>query len=104
MYWVFLLQLEDTNDYLSIYNGGSDDSEIVANLTGQMNDTTIAISGNQMFVVFKTNHDIISKGFHALILDSKYFDENKLSDIKNCLFPLSLVFLFHRWALPILVE
>ena len=80
---VFLLQLEDTNDYLSIHNGGSDDSEMVANLTGQMNDTTISISGNQMFVVFKTNHDIVRKGFHALVLESKYFDENELSEIRN---------------------
>ena len=77
----FLLQLEDTNDYLSIYNGGSDDSELTANLTGQMNDTTISISGNQMFVVFKTNHEIVAKGFHALILESKYCDHNKLSEI-----------------------
>ena len=67
----FLLQLEDTNDYLSIHNGGSDDSEIVANLTGQMNDTKISISGNQMFLVFKTNNEIVSKGFHAMILESK---------------------------------
>ena len=79
--WGFLLQLEDTNDYLSIHNGGSDDSEIVANSTGQMNDTTISISGNQMFVVFKTNNEIVSKGFHALIIESKYFYHNKLSDI-----------------------
>ena len=74
----FLLQLEDTNDYLSIQNGGSDNSEMVANLTGTMNDTTISTSGNQIFVVFKTNHEIVSKGFHALILESKYFDENEL--------------------------
>ena len=67
----FLLQLEDKNDYLSIHNGGSDDSEIVANLTGQMNDTKISISGNQMFLVFKTNNEIVSKGFHAMILESK---------------------------------
>ena len=93
---VFLLQLEDTNDFLEIYNGGSDDSEMVANLTGLMNDTKISISGNQMFLVFKTNNEYVRKGFHALIMESKYFDENKLSDIKNCLFPLSLVFLFHR--------
>ena len=67
----FLLQLEDTNDYLSIHNGGSDDSEMVANLTGLMNDTKISISGNQMFLVFKTNNEIVSKGFHAMILESK---------------------------------
>ena len=77
MYWVFLQQLEDTNDFLDIYNGGSDDSEMIAKLTGQMNDTKISISGNQMFVVFKTNHEIISKGFHALILESKHYHQNK---------------------------
>ena len=54
---------------------------MVAKLTGQMNDTTISISGNQMFVVFKTNNEIVSKGFHALIIESKYFYHNKLSDI-----------------------
>ena len=73
----FWLQLEATNDYLSIHNGGSDDSEIVANLTGQMNDTKISISGNQMFLVFQTNNEIVRKGFHALIMESKYFDQNK---------------------------
>ena len=71
----FLLQLEDTNDYLDIYNGGSDDSEMVAKLTGAMNDTTISIPGNQMFVVFKTNNEIVRKGFHALILESKCLNE-----------------------------
>ena len=80
--WGILL-LEDTNDYLSIHNGGSDDSEIVANLTGQMNDTTISISGNQMFVVFKSNNETVAKGFHALIIESKYFNQNKLSEIRN---------------------
>ena len=73
MHWVFLLQLEDINDYLSIHNGGSDNSEMVANLTGQMNDTKISIPGNQIFLVFKTNHEIVSKGFHALIMESKFF-------------------------------
>ena len=74
---IFLLQLKDTKDFLCIHNGGNDNSEMVAKLTGEMNNTTISILGNQMFVVFKTNHEIISKGFHAFILESKYFDENK---------------------------
>ena len=76
--WGFLLQLEDTNDYLSIHNGGSDDSEMVANLTGQMNDTKISIPGNQMFLVFKTNNELVCKGFHALILESKIRSYQKL--------------------------
>ena len=66
----FLLQLEDIIDYLSIHNGGSDNSEMVANLTGQMNDTKISISGNQMFLVFQTDNKIVRKGFHAFIIES----------------------------------
>ena len=50
---------------------------MVANLTGAMNDTKISISGNQMFLVFKTNNETVSKGFHALIMESKSFDQNK---------------------------
>ena len=73
----FLLQLEDTKDFLSIHNGGSRASEMVAVLTGQMNDTIISISENQMFLVFETNNEIVGKGFHALIMESKYFDHNK---------------------------
>ena len=69
----FLLQLEDGSiDFLSIHNGGSDDSEMVAKLTGIMNETKIAIPGNQMFVVFHTNEEIVRKGFQALIMESKY--------------------------------
>ena len=68
-----MLQLEDTKDFLSIHNGGSDNSEMVAKLTGQMNNTKISIAGNQMFLVFKTNHEIIAKGFNAFIMESKFF-------------------------------
>ena len=64
-------------DFLTIHNGGSDDSEMVANLTGTSNDTKISISGNQMFVVFQTNNGIVGNGFHASIMESKYFDQNK---------------------------
>ena len=74
---VFLLKLEDSNDFLDIYNGGSDDSEMVAMLTGQINDIKISISGNQMFLVFQTNNEIVRKGFHALIMKGKYFDQNR---------------------------
>ena len=61
---------------------------MVAKLTGVINDTKVSISGNQMFVVFQTNNEIDARGFHALILQGKYFDENKLFEIKNCTFPL----------------
>ena len=55
---------------------------MVAKLIGKFNDTKLSISGNQMFLVFKTNNEIVSKGFYALIMESKYFDQNK----KLCMF------------------
>ena len=64
--------MEETNDFLTIHNGGSDNSEMVAKLTGQKNNTTISIPGNQMFVVFATNEEIVRKGIHAEIMESKY--------------------------------
>ena len=64
----------DDKDFLIIHNGGSNDSDtIVRKLTGTMNQTEISIAGNQMFVVFRTNEEIGRKGFHALIMESKYF-------------------------------
>ena len=74
----FLLQLEDGNDTLVIHNGGNEDSKIVQNLTGQMNETKISIPGNQMFVVFHTNEEIVRKGFHALIMEGKISRNIKL--------------------------
>ena len=67
---------------------------MVAKLTGQMDNTTISISGTQMVLVFKTNHEIIAKGFHALIMESKHYAHNKLSGIRNCILHLSLLFYF----------
>ena len=63
---------------------------MVAKLTGKINDTKISISGNQMLLVFITNHKIIAKGFHALIIESKYYAHDKLSEIRYWIFPLSL--------------
>ena len=63
------IQHNSYHDFLSIHNGGSDDSEMVAKITGTMNDTKISIPGNQMFVVFHTNDEIVRKGFHALIME-----------------------------------
>ena len=48
---------------------------MVAKFTGKMNDTEISIQENQMFLVFHTNREIVRKGFHALIMESKYSSE-----------------------------
>ena len=63
--------MEDGKDFLSIYNGGSSDSEIVAQLTGTMDDFKMSIPRNQIFVVFHTNEDNVRQGFQALIMESK---------------------------------
>ena len=46
---------------------------MVVKLSGQMYDTEISIPGNQMFVIFQTNDEIVYKGFHALIIESKFY-------------------------------
>ena len=72
----------DDKDFLIIHNGGSNDSDtIVTKLTGTMNQTKISIAGNQMLVVFRTNEEIGRKGFHALIIESKYFVQSVCSII-----------------------
>ena len=57
---------------------------MVAKFTGEMNDTKISVQGNQIFLVFHTNKDIVRKGFHALIMESKC-----LSEIRNCIISLN---------------
>ena len=68
---LFILQLENENDFLSVYEGGSDQAKLIAHMTGIMNDARISIPGNQMFVVFDTNADIVKKGFSASIIQGK---------------------------------
>ena len=72
-----MIQLEDGKDFLSIHNGGSSESGIVAKLTGKMNEFETSISGNQMFVLFHTDEENIRQGYHALIMESKCFTLQK---------------------------
>ena len=47
-----------------------------------MYDAEISIPGNQMFVVFQTNEEIVHKGFHALIIESKYFYQQSYPNLE----------------------
>ena len=47
--------MEANTGYLTIYDGGSEQAEIIANLNGAMNDTKISTPRNQIFVVLHTN-------------------------------------------------
>ena len=51
---------------------------MVVKLSGQMYDTEISIPGNQMFVIFQTNDEIVYKGFHALIIESKCISKKEI--------------------------
>ena len=67
-----LLQLENDNDFLKIYDGGNDQAKLIAHMTGMMNGASISIQGNQMFVVFDTNEEIVKKGFNASIIQGNH--------------------------------
>ena len=66
-----LFQLEDGKDFLTVYEGGSDQGQLVETLTGKKNETyPISTSKNQMYVVFHANGEITNKGFSARIVES----------------------------------
>ena len=69
----FLIQLESDKDFLIIYDGGSDQSEMITRMTGKINETSsISIAGNQMLVDFNTNEAIAKTGFYARIIEGTY--------------------------------
>ena len=66
-----LFQLEDGKDFLTVYEGGSNQGQLVETLTGKKNENyIISISRNQMYVIFISNGEITNKGFFARILES----------------------------------
>ena len=65
------IQIEKGHDYIKIYDGGSQYSEVVANLSGIYNQTKISVPGNQVFISFEanSNSDNNNKGFMTYILE-----------------------------------
>ena len=67
------MQIDDGNDFLIIYNGGSEKGEMIEKLTGKLNKT-ISILGNQIFVVLNINETITrQRSFNIKILESMFF-------------------------------
>ena len=73
---VFPIQLEDNKDFLNIYNGSNDDTDMIAKMTGKMNESEVSIQGNhnQLLVVFTTNEDTSGNGFYGLIKQGEIFN------------------------------
>ena len=64
--------METNTGYLTIYDGGSEDADIVDNLNRTIFNTKISNSRNQIFVVFYTNgKNNASIRFNARVIKSK---------------------------------
>ena len=64
--------MEVDADFLSIYDGGSNQAEMIAYLKGTMNGTKISIARNQMYVVLHTNGNNASIRLNATIIKRKF--------------------------------
>ena len=68
----FVIQLEADISFLTIYEGGSEQAEMIANLHGTMNGTKISTPKNQIFAVLNTNgNNNASIRLNAAVLESK---------------------------------
>ena len=60
--------MENDNSSLIIYDGGSEQAEMIANLNSAMNGTKISTPRNQIFIVLGINGNI---RLNAAIIESK---------------------------------
>ena len=64
--------MEANAGYFTIYDGGSEQAEMIGNLNGEINDTKISTPRNQIFVVLHTNgKNNASVRLNATVLKSK---------------------------------
>ena len=64
--------MEANTAYFTIYDGGSEQAEIVGNLNEAINDTKISTPRNQIFVVLDTNGNNNARvQLNATIIKSK---------------------------------
>ena len=64
--------MEADTGFLMVYDGGSEQAEIIGNLNGEINDTKISTPRNQIFVILNTNgNNNASVRLNATVLKSK---------------------------------
>ena len=69
----FQIQIEGDKNFLTLYDGGSDQAVILSKLNGTMNDSKISTSRNQVFAVLNINGiSTASLRLYAVIIKSKY--------------------------------
>ena len=79
----FQIQIEGDTNFLTIYDGGSDQAVILSKLNGTMNDSKISTSRNQVFAVLNINGiSPASLRLYAVIIKSKYIPSKH--DLMKC--------------------
>ena len=69
----FQIQIEGDKNFLTLYDGGSDQAVILSKLNGVKNDSKISTPRNQVFAVLNINGiNPASIRLYALIIKSKY--------------------------------
>ena len=63
--------MENDNSSLIIYDGGSEQAEMIANLNSAMNGTKISTPRNQIFAVIYTNGQTSEMKLNARIVERK---------------------------------
>ena len=58
------------HDYIRVYDGGSNHSDLIKSMTGIYRNTIVSIPGNQMFLTFETSSTVAKRGFKASILEN----------------------------------
>ena len=64
--------MEADTGFLMIYDGGSEQAEMIGNLNGEINDTKISTPRNQAFIVLHTNGKNASIKLYAAVIESEY--------------------------------
>ena len=55
-------------EFLMVYDGGSEYSDLIANITSaNLSQTEISSTRNQMFITFETSLTVTKRGFRAKI-------------------------------------
>ena len=58
------------HDYLRVYDGGSNHSDLIEDMTGTYSNKIVISPRNQMFIEFDTTSIVAKRGFKASILEN----------------------------------
>ena len=89
------------SDVLTIYDGASNSSDVLATLSGLLSGSTYGSSGSSLWFEFTSDGSITAKGFHATYIATHQPSTYRLD---SHFVPSWLLFLTCRWRSNILVR